>query len=122
MKLKQISKVFVQFSPWNEKSVSAREFLARVSSKNAKTSNPDCKISSAVRVKGDPLVQVEFDNKHVELLNTSAMKVNDIITLIKTKADEMETMGKLKAAGFGNEQLHSPLKLEIGEFRKVERL
>lgn len=49
MQLKQISRVLVQFSPWQGSGRSAREFLARVTSKPAAASNPDCKVESRVR-------------------------------------------------------------------------
>ncbi len=48
MKLKQISRILVQFSPWTGEARSAREFLARVTSAPARASNPDCKVEHRV--------------------------------------------------------------------------
>lgn len=44
MQLKQLSKVVVRFSPWQENARSAREFLSRCLSPSASKSNPDCKV------------------------------------------------------------------------------
>lgn len=48
MKLKQISRILVQFSPWTGEARSAREFLARVTSAPAHASNPDCKVEHRI--------------------------------------------------------------------------
>ena len=51
--LKQLTRVLVQFSPWSREGRSAREFLSRLQAAKAQASNPDCKIESRIRVKGD---------------------------------------------------------------------
>ena len=43
----------------------AGEFLARVTSVPAQKSNPECTVESRVRVKGDPFVEVTYENKQV---------------------------------------------------------
>jgi hypothetical protein len=59
----QISRILVQFSPYTGQARSAREFLARVTSQPARQSNPDCEVQARVRVKGDPFIEIQFDNK-----------------------------------------------------------
>lgn len=49
MQLKQISRILVQFSPYTGQARSAREFLARVTSRAAQASNPDCTVQARVR-------------------------------------------------------------------------
>lgn len=49
MQLKGLSRVLVQFSPWNGQARSAREFLARVTSGPAVATNPDCKVEYRLR-------------------------------------------------------------------------
>lgn len=49
MQLKQISRILVQFSPYTGQARSAREFLARVTSRPAQATNPDCQVQARVR-------------------------------------------------------------------------
>jgi large subunit ribosomal protein L53 len=49
MKLKQISRLLVQFSPWSGTARSARELVARATSAPARASNPDCEVETRVR-------------------------------------------------------------------------
>lgn len=51
------------------------------------------------RLKGDPKVEIEYDNKEVTKLETSEMTVDDIVNIVKNRADEMEMNAQLKAAG-----------------------
>ena len=52
MKLKQLQKVIVEFSPLSGKSRSAREFVSRLQSPKAQASNPECTLSTRVRTSG----------------------------------------------------------------------
>jgi hypothetical protein len=49
MQLKNISRIVVQFSPFAENTSSVREFLARITSKRARESNPGCQVVTRVR-------------------------------------------------------------------------
>lgn len=51
------------------------------------------------RVRGSPLIEIEFDNKEKLSLEPTGMTVNDIVSLLKNRADEMDTNARLKAAG-----------------------
>ena len=48
MQLKQLKRVLVQFAPTEGNCRSAREFLARVTSRKAAATNPDCKVEHHV--------------------------------------------------------------------------
>eukprot|EP00887_Chlorella_sp_A99_P000468 scaffold17.g468.t1 len=107
MQLKQISRVLVQFSPLQGNARSAREFLARVTSKPAAASNPDCTVETRVRVKGEPFVEVQYENKQVERIATAHLTISQVIEQVMSRAEEMETGQKLKGAGLQNDKIAS---------------
>ncbi|KAI8111378.1 hypothetical protein M9435_003879 [Picochlorum sp. BPE23] len=116
----------VQFSPWTQKnSSSAREFLARIICQQS--TNPDCKIERKILLKGDPKVEIEYDNKEVTKLETSGMTVDDIVNIVKNRADEMEMSAQLKAAGLSGYTFTSTWKRDtkgkdfVGSAHKIPR-
>lgn len=54
------------------------------------------------RTRGDPLIEIEFDNKETVQLEPKTMTVNDIVSVLKNRADEMDMNARLKAAGLAN--------------------
>lgn len=119
MHLKQLSRVLVQFSPWTGTARSAREFLARVSSVPAQKSNPECKVESKVRVKGDPFVEVTYENQQVARIYTADLNVEQIVEQLRTKIEEMDTATKLKAAGIHGQVLESKWGESLGKEREL---
>ncbi|PSC69249.1 39S ribosomal mitochondrial [Micractinium conductrix] len=115
MQLKQISRILVQFSPYTGQARSAREFLARVTSAPAQASNPECQVQARVRVKGDPYVEIEYGNKQVARIDTGKLTVAQILEQVQSRAEEMDTMQKLKEAGFGTSQLESGWQQALGK-------
>lgn len=115
MQLKQISRILVQFSPYTGQARSAREFLARVTSTPAQLTNPDCQIKTRVRVKGDAFVEIEYDNKQVTRIDTGDMTVQQILEQVQSRAEEMDTMQKLKDAGLGSSLLESSWQQHMGK-------
>jgi len=59
------------------------------------------------RLKGDPVVEIEFDNKEVTRLETSDMNVNEIVQVIKSRAEEMDMQEKLKSAGLSDKKFET---------------
>lgn len=49
--------------------------------------------------KGHPLIEIEFDNKEKLQLEPSSMTVDDIVNMLKNRADEMDMNARLQAAG-----------------------
>ncbi|KAI3431802.1 hypothetical protein D9Q98_010555 [Chlorella vulgaris] len=115
MQLKQISRILVQFSPYTGQARSAREFLARVSSRPAQASNPECTVQTNLRVKGDPFIEIEFDNKQMTRIDTAGLNIQQILEQVQSQAEEMDTMQKLKAAGFGSQKLDSSWHQKLGK-------
>ncbi|KAL4439865.1 hypothetical protein ABPG75_002866 [Micractinium tetrahymenae] len=115
MQLKQISRILVQFSPYTGQARSAREFLARVTSRPAQATNPDCQVLARVRVKGEPFVEIEFDNKQVARIETGGLTIQQILEQVQSRTEEIDTMQKLKDAGFGSSKLESSWQRELGK-------
>lgn len=68
---------------------------------------------------GEPSIEIEYENKSVETISTSKMNIAQILDLVQSKAQEMETAGKLKAAGIGAEKLRSTWLEMPGKEREV---
>jgi hypothetical protein len=45
-----------------------------------------------VRVKGDPFIEVTYENKQVERIHTADLNITQIIQQVQNKAEEMDTM------------------------------
>ncbi|KAI7839748.1 hypothetical protein COHA_006552 [Chlorella ohadii] len=104
MQLKQINRILVQFSPYTGNARSAREFITRITSRKAQESNADCKIETRVRVKGEPFVEIEYENKQVARIDTGELTIQQILEQ------------KLKAAGFGaGDKLESAWQQHFGK-------
>jgi len=63
-----------------------------VTSTPAFKSNPECQVESRVRTKGEPFVEVVYENKQVERIPTGELNITQIIQLVQSKAEEMDTM------------------------------
>lgn len=99
MQLKQLARVVVRFSPWQENGRSAREFLSRCQSPAAIASNPDCKVEVVVRVEGDPYVIVQYTNQKQERIDTGSKTVGQILEQINSVAEQMTVNDMLSKAG-----------------------
>ena len=64
--------------------------------------------SLVCRVKSEPIIEIEYENKSVERIVTSNMSITQILELVQNKAQEMDTAAKLKAAGIDGQKLISP--------------
>lgn len=108
MVLKQLNKVVVRFSPWADHTSSAREFLARCTAPKAMASNPDLKVEVLLRIKGDPYVEVEYNNKQVERFASGHLNVEQLMFEIKARSAALTTMELLKKGGMEGQLLESP--------------
>ena len=52
-------------------------------------------------------MEIEFDNKEVTRLATSDKNVNEIVQVIKNRAEEMGMQEKLKSAGLSDKKFES---------------
>ncbi len=59
------------------------------------------------RVKSEPIIEIEYENKSVERIVTSNLSITQILDLVQNKAQEMDTATKLKAAGIDGQKLDS---------------
>lgn len=57
--------------------------------------------------KGDPYIEVEFENKKVEHFDSGNMTVADIVNRVKGTAEEMDMGEKLAAAGLKGTKFES---------------
>lgn len=85
--------IYIHVTSWF---LSTRHLLIRM------LRNDLCHGCHMCRVRGDPLIEIEFDNKESLQLQPSTMTVNDIVSLLKNRADEMDMNTRLKAAGLAN--------------------
>ncbi|KAL6785428.1 hypothetical protein F751_6074 [Auxenochlorella protothecoides] len=107
MQLKHIAKVFVQLSPLSGEARSAREFLARATSRKALESNPACEVSQAIRLNGENFVEVTYASKQVVRISTKDLKIDDIMSRINGVAEDMDMQERLKAAGLDGQKVIS---------------
>lgn len=97
----------MQFSPWADGSAAAREFLARISSAGVRKSNPECIVEAKVRLKGRPVISVEYANKHKEVIPVVGLTAPELLERIKGHSLESDTRDMLKKAGLEGTQLQS---------------
>jgi hypothetical protein len=57
--------------------------------------------------RGEPTIEIEFDNNQSQVIATKDLSIKQILSLVESKAEEMDTANKLKAAGFQGQQLTS---------------
>lgn len=101
--LKHLKRVFVQFNPGDPKAASARELLQRVSSNQAKRSNPACLVNFKVDEDGSPgraFVDLTFTDNEQHRVHTKELSVEDVSRLIEQKAGEMEMRTVMKEVGY----------------------
>ena len=67
------------------------------------------------RVKSEPIIEIEYENKSVERIVTSNLSITQILDLVQNKAQEMDTATKLKAAGIDGQKLVSPWMQSAGK-------
>lgn len=118
MQLKQLNRVFISMAPWTGTARSAREFLARCTAPKAVASNPDCKVETELRLKGESYVEIEYANKQIDNFKTANMTVQQIIARIRTTSETMDTREQLKAAGLADVKLESNWGVEVGRERE----
>jgi hypothetical protein len=69
-----------------------------------------------VRVQGEPFVEIEYENKQVTRIDTGSLTIGEIMEQVQSRAEEMDTMQKLKAAGFGaGDKLESAWQQHLGK-------
>lgn len=78
------------------------------------------------RNSGEPTVEVEYQDKTVQKIQTSELKVQQILDMVESRALEMETAEILKRGGFEGEKLYSNWnasrsKRDIGYAEKIPR-
>lgn len=78
-------------------------------------------------MKSDPFIEIEYENKEVERIVTTKLTIVEILDIVQSKAQEMDTGAKLAAAGFQGQQLVSPWlrstgrELDVGTTAHVPR-
>lgn len=70
-------------------------------------------------MKSDPFVEIEYDNKSVERIETARLTVHQLLELVQSKAEEMDTAAKLAAAGLRGQRLDSGWMKEMGREREI---
>ena len=109
MVLQQLSRIAIRFSPWAAKdSCSAREIVQRLSGPQAKASNPDCKIEVLVRVKGEPMVAVQYKNGVIDRFPSAALSAQQILARLRDRSAELEAAEFLAKSGAAGNKLDSP--------------
>lgn len=71
------------------------------------------------RVKSEPIIEIEYENKNVERIVTTGMTINQILERVQSKAQEMEMTAKLKQAGLDGQKLDSPWLQHMGKETSV---
>ena len=117
MSLARITRIAVRFSPWLTDCRSARDFLARITS--AQGTNPDCQITTQLRVSGRPSVTVEYSNKRSDTFDTSGLSAPQILARLRSLSDEMDTSDILSKVGVANTKLEVPVEVGAGQHRRV---
>jgi hypothetical protein len=73
------------------------------------------KLGAHDRVSGEPTIEIEYENQKKEVINTSSISIGEILDLVQSKAQEMDTSAKLQAAGLAGQTLESPWLEDIGK-------
>jgi large subunit ribosomal protein L53 len=119
MKLQQITRILIQYSPYVGKTTSIKEFLTQISCKSARLSNPDCKVDTVLRLKGDPFIELTYENSNVERIETSGMTVLEITKRIQEKMQESDMKDLLEAVK--SDKLIAPSNPEPLKIERTER-
>ncbi|XP_068706964.1 large ribosomal subunit protein mL53-like [Montipora foliosa] len=91
LSLKQVAKVTVSFCPFDAKTATARDFLARVSCKSMRDSNNKCEIISNIKNDdSEPVVEVVFNDKDTMTMKTKKSKLMDMLAMFNKKCKEKE--------------------------------
>ena len=70
-------------------------------------------------MKSDPFIEIEYENKEVARIVTSKLNVVEILDIVQSKAQEMDTGAKLQAAGLQGKKLVSPWLQSAGRERDI---
>ncbi len=117
MSLARVTRIVVRFSPWSTECRSARDFLARIAS--AQATNPECQITTQLRLSGRPSITVEYINKRTDTFDTSELTAPQIIDRLRSLSDEMDTSDILAKVGVANTKLEVPVDLTAGMSRRT---
>lgn len=106
--LQRVARVTVQLCPWTQAgATSARELLARLTAASVSSKNPECKISSRLRVTGPSLVEVEYEDHSKQVITTAGMTAPQILLKIQAHTQDGNTRELLKKAGLEGTQLET---------------
>lgn len=72
------------------------------------------------RNRGEPTIEIEFENNQSQIIETKDLNIKQILNLVESKAEEMDTANKLKAAGFHGQQLTSTWLAGTGRGRSAD--
>jgi hypothetical protein len=72
-------------------------------------------IGAPRRVKSEPIIEIEYENKNVERMVTTDMTITQILERVESKAQEMEMAAKLKQAGLEGQRLETPWMQHMGK-------
>lgn len=97
--LRHLKRVYVQFTPGDPRSVSARDLLQRLSGDRAKKSNPQCKVDFKIdedAAPGSAFVELTFGDDELRKIALANTSVQEVSRLIEQKGSEMELKAVLK--------------------------
>lgn len=125
LSLEGMKHILMCFSPFVGSSRSLAEFARRVQSKKVKSTNPDLQVTLKPRLRVMPFVevrllpsasapnvhilpQIDYESGEKQVILTSNRTVDDIVKVIKDRAEQLELTRLKKEAGWDKMYIDSP--------------
>lgn len=119
MRLNGLKRVAMQYAPLLPGSASIIELFQQCTAPKALGSNPECAIQLKLMDRGDPKLEIEFENGSKLTVETRDKTLKDIEFMIDKRLQDIQTLRMLREEGYVLDLLK---KEEIPDLEKAKKM
>ncbi|XP_036372186.1 39S ribosomal protein L53, mitochondrial [Megalops cyprinoides] len=93
--LKAVRKIVIQFCPFESNVRSTREFLARVGTEKARSTNMNCEVSAVVKHdRSEPIIDITFVDGEQLLMKGAHLSSSEMLSALQSRCEAKDPQAK----------------------------